>query len=53
MFLTLSGFAYVMEKLDGGVLPAAILLLVLFAEIGWVMLEHHAIKKTMIKCASV
>lgn len=53
MFLTLSGFAYVMEKLDGGVLPAVILLLVLFAEIGWVMLEHCAMKKTMIKSASV
>ena len=53
MFLMLSVFAYFMEKLDGGVLPAAILLLALFAEIGWVMLEHHAIKKTMIKSASV
>ena len=53
MFLTLSVFAYVMEKLDGGVLPAAILLLVLFAEIGWVMQEQRVMKKTMIKSASV
>lgn len=53
MFLTLSVFAYVMEKLDGGVLPAVILLLVLFAEIRWVMQEHRVMKKTMIKSASV
>ena len=49
MFLTLSVFAYVMEKLDGGVLPAAILLLALFAEIGWVMQEQRVMKKTLKK----
>ena len=53
LFLTLSVFAYVMEKLDGGVLPVMVLLLALFAEIGWVMLEHRVMKKTMIKSASV
>ena len=53
MFLTLSVFAYVMEKRDGGVLPVMILLLALFAEIGWVMLEHRVMKKALKKSASV
>ena len=53
LFLTLSVFAYVIKRADGSALPVMILLLALFAEIGWVMLEHCAMKKTMIKSASV
>ena len=53
LFLTLSAFAYVIERMDGSVLPVVILLLALFAEIGWVMVEHRVMKKKMIKSASV
>ena len=53
LFLTLSVFAFVMEKLAGGVVAVLFFLLALFAEIGWVAFEHRAMKKTMIKSASV
>lgn len=48
LFITLSVFAYFIEKLDG-VIPVVILLIVLFAEIAWVELEHNMMKKKMIK----
>lgn len=49
LFITLSVFVYFIEKLDGVVLQVVILMLVLFAEIAWVELEHHRMKKKMIK----
>lgn len=53
LFLTLSVFAYFIKKTDGVVLPVMLLMIVLLAEIAWVMFEHQAMKKNMIKRASV
>ena len=49
LFITLSVFAYFIEKLDGVVLQVGILMIVLFAEIAWVQFEHNVMKKKMIK----
>lgn len=49
LFITLSVFAYFIEKLDGVVFQVIILLIVLFAEIAWVEFEHKVMKKKMIK----
>ena len=49
LFITLSVFAYFIEKLDGVVFQVIILLIVLFAEIAWVEFEHKMMKKKMIK----
>ena len=49
MFITLSVFAYFIEKLNGIVFKVVILLTALFAEIAWVEFEHHVMKKKMIK----
>lgn len=49
LFITLSVFAYFIEKLDGVVLQVGILMIVLFAEIAWVQVEYNAMKKKMIK----
>lgn len=49
LFITLSVFVYFIEKLESVVLPVVIFMIVLFAEIAWVELEHHTMKKEMIK----
>lgn len=49
LFITLSVFAYFIEKLDNVVLQVVIFMIVLFAEIAWVEFEHHVMKKKMIK----
>ena len=48
---TLSIVAYFIEKLDGVALQVAtvIFVIVIFAEIAWVGLEHNVMKKKMIK----
>lgn len=45
LFITLSVFAYFIEKLDGVVLQVGILMIVLFAEIAWVQVEYNADEK--------
>ena len=49
LFVTLSVFMYFMEKLDNVVLQVVIFMIVLFAEIAWVEVEHNMMKKKMIK----
>lgn len=49
LFITLSVFVYFIEKLDSIALQVVILLIVLFAEIAWVVVEHNVMKKKMIK----
>ena len=49
LFLTLSVFVYFIEKLDSVVFQVVILMIVVFAEIAWVELEHQVMKKKMIK----
>ena len=49
LFITLSVWAYFIEKLDSVVLQVVILMIVLFAEIAWVQVEHNVMKKKMIK----
>lgn len=53
LFLTLSVFPFAIEKADSAALPVLILMLVLSAEAAWVLLEHRAMKKSMIKSAPV
>lgn len=49
LFMTLSVFAYFIEKLDRVVFPVIILMIMIFAEIAWVMIDHNVMKKNMIK----
>ena len=49
LFITLSVFAYFIEKLDSVVLQTVLFIIVLFAEIAWVVLEDKMMKKKMIK----
>lgn len=49
LFITLSVFVYFIEKLDSVVLQTVILIIVLFAEIAWVVLEDKMMKKKMMK----
>lgn len=49
LFLTLSVFAYFIEKRDNVVLQVVILMVVLFGEIAWVAFEHRMMKKRMMK----
>ncbi len=49
LFITLSAFMYFIEKLDNVVFPVVILMIVLFAEIAWVEMEHSMMKKKMMK----
>ena len=49
LFITLSGFMYFIQKLDNVLLPVVILVILLFAEIAWVEVEHNVMKKKMIK----
>ena len=48
-FITLSGFMYFIQTLDNVLLPVVILVILLFAEIAWVEMEHNRMKKKMIK----
>ena len=49
LFITLSVFIYFIEKLDNSVFQVVIFLIVIVAEIAWVEIEHHVMKKKMIK----
>ena len=49
LFITLSCFMYFIQKLDNALLPVVILVILLFAEIAWVEMEHNRMKKKMIK----
>lgn len=49
LFITLSVFVYFIEKLDSVVFQVIILMIMIFAEIAWVMFEHNVMKKNMIK----
>ena len=49
LFITLSVFAYFIEKLDNVVQQVGILMIVIFAEIAWAQFEHNVMKKKMIK----
>lgn len=49
LFITLSVFAYFIEKLDNVVLQVGILMIVIFAEIAQVQFEHNVMKKKMVK----
>ena len=49
LFITMSVFVYFIENLDSIALQMVILLIVLFAEIEWVVVEHNVMKKKMIK----
>lgn len=49
LFITLSVFAYFIEKLDNVVLQVGILMIVIFAEIAGVQFEHNVMKKKMVK----
>lgn len=49
LFITLSVFMYFIEKMDRVVVQAVIFMIVLFAEIAWLVYEHNVMKKKMIK----
>ena len=47
--MTLSVFVYFIEKLDSVIFQVIILMIMIFAEIAWVMIDHNVMKKNMIK----
>lgn len=49
LFMTLSVFVYFIEKLDSVIFQLIILMIMIFAEIAWVMIDHNVMKKNMIK----
>lgn len=49
LFITLSVGGYFIEKLDNVVLQVVIIMVVLFAEIAWIEIEHNVMKKKMVK----
>ena len=49
LFMTLSVFIYFIEKLDSVIFQVIILMIMIFAEIAWVMIDHNVMKKNMIK----
>ena len=49
LFITLSVFMYFIEKMDGVVVQVVIFMIVLFAEIAWLVYEHNVMKKKMMK----
>ena len=53
LFLTLGAFVFAMEQTDHAARPVILLMLTLAAETAWVVLDHQAMKKNMIKSASV
>lgn len=52
LFITLSVFMYFIEKMDRVVVYVVIFMIVLFAEIAWLVYEHNVMKKKMIKICS-
>ena len=51
LFITLAVVGYFIAKLDGVALyvAVAIFMIMIFAEIAWVVIEHNVMKKRMIK----
>lgn len=49
LFITMSVFVYFIEKSDSIAFGMIIFLIMIFAEIAWVVLEHNMMKKKMIK----
>ena len=51
LFITLTVVGYFIAKLDGAALYGAMVIFVImiFAEIAWVVIEHNVMKKGMIK----
>lgn len=51
LFITLAVVGYFISKLDGVALyvAVAIFMIMIFAEIAWVVIEHNVMKKRMIK----
>ena len=49
LFMTLSVFVYFIENLDSVIFQLIILMIMIFAEIAWVMVDHNVMKKNMIK----
>ena len=49
LFITLSFYMYFLEKLDNTALQVVVFVGVIFIEIAWVMLEHKAMKKNLVK----
>lgn len=48
-FVSMTGFVYFLERFENVILEALIFLLVIFAQIAWLVLEHESMKKEMIK----
>ena len=51
LFITLTVVGYFIAKLDGATLyvAVAVFIVMIFAEIAWVVIEHNVMKKGMIK----
>ena len=51
LFITLAVVGYFIAKLDGAALyvAVAVFIVMIFAEIAWVVIEHNVMKKRMIK----
>ena len=51
LFITLAVVGYFIAKLDGAALYVAVVIfmIMIFAEIAWVEIEHNVMKKRMIK----
>ena len=51
LFITLTVVGYFIAKLDGAALyvAVAVFIVMIFAEIAWVVIEHNMMKKRMIK----
>lgn len=49
IFITLSAFVYFIEKFDNVLFQVVIFMIVIFAEIAWVIFEDNTMKKKMIK----
>lgn len=51
LFITLGVVGYFIAKLDGATLyvAVAVFIVMIFAEIAWVVIEHNVMKKRMIK----
>lgn len=51
LFITLAVVGYFIAKLDGAALYVAVVIfmIMIFAEIAWVVIEHNVMKKRMIK----
>lgn len=47
LFITLSVFAYFIEKFNGVVFQVIIFMIAIFAEIAWLEFEHNTMKKKM------